>query len=241
MVDLRGRTAVVTGAARGIGRAIAARLVRQGAAVVVSDLDGEAAGRTAAELGAVPHRCDVSRGEEARELIRSAVDRFGHLDILVNNAGIIRDAMVHKMSEQQWDEVMAVNLKGVFNCLQPAAAHMRQRGYGRIINIASVAWAGNVGQANYAASKAGVIGLTKTAARELARDGVTVNAVCPGFIETDLTRGVSPELREQMIAKIPLGRPGRPEDVANVVAFLASDEAAYVTGEMWAVSGGMVM
>ena len=169
------------------------------------------------------------------------VAEFGSLDVIVNNAGINRDAMLHKMTAEQWDQVIAVNLTGTFYCVQCAAQIMRERKRGAIINISSVCWMGNIGQANYAASKAGVIGLTKTACRELAAKGITCNAVCPGFIDTDMTRGVPEKVWKMMVGKIPMGRAGSPADVANLVAFLASDEAGYITGEVINAGGGMIM
>jgi NAD(P)-dependent dehydrogenase (short-subunit alcohol dehydrogenase family) len=163
------------------------------------------------------------------------------LDILVNNAGINRDGMLHKMDYEQWSSVLNVNLTGVFNTMQPASKIMREQLNGRIINISSASWLGNVGQANYAAAKAGVVGLTKTAARELAKKGITANAICPGFIDTDMTRGVPEKVWDLMVSKIPAGRAGTPEDVANCIAFLASDQASYINGEVINVGGGMVL
>ena len=182
---------------------------------------------------------DVANKESVDQMFAAANANVGPVDILVNNAGINRDATVHKMSDEAWDAVIAVNLTGTFYCLRKASQQMRERGYGRIVNISSMSWLGNFGQANYAASKAGVVGLTKTAARELAKYGVTVNAICPGLIDTDMARGIPPEVMQGSIAKIWTGRIGVPEEVANVVAFLASDRASYVTGEVIAVSGGM--
>jgi 3-oxoacyl-[acyl-carrier protein] reductase/2-hydroxycyclohexanecarboxyl-CoA dehydrogenase len=166
---------------------------------------------------------------------------FGALDILVNNAGINRDAMLHKMTDEQWQQVIAVDLSGVFFMTRAASRIMRAAGKGRIVNIASASWMGNIGQANYSAAKAGVVGLSRTAAKELARSQVTVNAICPGFIDTQMTRGIPEQIREQQVAKIPLGRPGQPGDVAALVAFLASDEAGYITGEVINVGGGYVL
>ncbi|GIM45523.1 beta-ketoacyl-ACP reductase [Collibacillus ludicampi] len=246
MIDLTGKVAIVTGSARGLGRGIADKLASLGAQVVVSDVNNEGARETADDIQKKGHLADVfvanvADREQANALIHYAIEQFGKLDILVNNAGINRDAMLHKMTYEQWDSVLAVNLTGVFNCMQPAAQHMRERCYGRIINISSASWLGNIGQANYAAAKAGVVGLSKTAARELAKFNVTCNAICPGFIETDMTRSVPEKVWDIMISKIPMGRAGKPEDVANMIAFLASDQAAYITGEVINVGGGMVL
>lgn len=243
---LEGKVALVTGSGRGIGRGIALKLAEKGADVVISDVIEENAksvveeikkmGRNAAYIVA-----DVSKRDEAQKIIDTAVEKLGRLHIVVNNAGVNRDSMLHKMTMEEWDKVIAVNLTGTFNCLQAAAIYMRKQGYGRIINISSAGWMGNIGQANYSASKAGVIGLTKTAAKELAQKGITVNAICPGFIDTQMTRGVPDKTWDLMISKIPMGRVGTPEDVGNVIAFLASDDASYVTGEVINVGGGMVL
>lgn len=243
---LNDKVAIVTGAGRGIGRAIARKLAQEGAKVIVSDIVLENAEAVAGEIkqaGGIAQaiKTNIAVREEVEQLFTETINHFGKIDILVNNAGINRDAMLHKMTDEQWEEVIAVNLTGTFYCTRQAAIYMREQGYGRIINIASASWLGNIGQANYAASKAGVVGLTKTAARELARKGITVNAICPGFIDTDMTRGVPPKVWDLMISKIPMGRAGQPEDVANLVAFLASDEAAYITAEVINVGGGMVL
>jgi NAD(P)-dependent dehydrogenase (short-subunit alcohol dehydrogenase family) len=168
-------------------------------------------------------------------------EEFKRIDILVNNAGINRDAMLHKMTKGQWDDVINVDLTGVFNLTQPVSVIMREQCSGRIINISSASWQGNIGQANYSAAKAGVIGLTKTASRELARKNITVNAICPGFIDTEMTRAVSENTRDLMISKIPMGKVGTPYDIANLIVFLSSDEASYITGEIISVGGGMVL
>ena len=243
---LDGNRGIVTGAARGIGRAVALKLAEEGASVVVNDVNAEGVDQVVKEIkalggSAVGVVADVSARKDAERIVTTAVQELDGLEILVNVAGINRDAMLHKMTLEQWHEVIAVNLTGTFNTTQLAARHMREAGYGRIINISSASWLGNIGQANYAASKAGVVGLTKTAARELASKGVTCNVICPGFIDTDMTRGVPPKVWDIMISKIPMGRPGHPNHVANLVAFLASREAEYITGEVINVGGGMVL
>lgn len=246
MIDLTGKVAIVTGAARGIGKGIADKLASLGAHVIVSDYNEEGAKKAAEDIkskgfSAEAYTCNVADKDESKQLVEEVVKKHGKLDILVNNAGINRDAMLHKMTHEQWDEVIAVNLTGVFNMMQPASKIMREQEYGRIINISSASWLGNIGQANYAAAKAGVVGITKTAARELAKKNVTVNAICPGFIDTDMTRGVPEKVWDIMVSKIPMGKPGKPEDVANCIAFLASDQASYITGEVINVGGGMVL
>lgn len=244
-MKLMNKTAIITGAARGIGKGIAEVLLREGARVVLADRDNAAESlasqwqKDGRQVVFIP--CDITRHEQVVALFASSEAQFGSLDILVNNAGINRDAMLHKLSENDWDTVINVNLKGTFFCLQQAAMRMRERGRGRIINIASASWLGNIGQANYAASKAGVVGLTKTACRELARKGVTVNAICPGFIDTDMTRSVPEKVWQMMINKIPAGYAGQAEDIGACVAFLASDAAHYINGEVINVGGGMVL
>lgn len=246
MIELNGKSAIVTGSGRGIGKGIATKLAQLGAQVTICDISEEVAKSTAEELSAQGYDVDyfvvnVADTEACQKLIQTVIERRGKLDILVNNAGINRDGMLHKMNREQWDSVIAVNLTGTFNTMQPASVHMRERGNGRIINISSASWLGNIGQANYAASKAGVVGITKTAARELAKYNVTVNAICPGFIDTDMTRGVPEKVWDIMVSKIPMGRAGKTEDVANVIAFLASDAASYVTAEVINVGGGMIL
>jgi len=238
---LRDKIAIVTGAGRGIGEGIARKLAQDGATVVCADVNESDASSVAASLAGIGMRLDVSKADECDALVTRVHERYGRLDILVNNAGINRDAMLHKMTDEQWHQVIAVDLTGVFFMTRAASRLMRAAGSGRIVNISSASWMGNIGQANYAAAKAGVVGLSRTAAKELARSQVTVNAICPGFIDTTMTRGIPDAIREQQLAKIPLGRAGQPADVAAVVAFLASDEAGYVTGEVINVGGGYVL
>ncbi len=245
---LKDRVAVVTGASRGIGRAIVLELARRGASVVVNyqksaQAAEEVVQQIEAEGGkAVVFRADVSNFLQAQGLIKFAQDTFGGIDILVNNAGITRDTLVMMMSEDDWDVVQATNLKSTFNCSKAAVKTMMRKRYGRIVNIASVAGQmGNPGQTNYSASKAGQIGFTKALAREVASRNITVNAVAPGFIDTELLQTIPPETLETVLKLVPLGRKGMPEDVAYAVAFLASDQAAYITGQVLGVDGGMAM
>lgn len=246
MKILEGKVAVVTGAARGIGAAVAVKLAEQGADVVVNDIVDEAgfadvcAKIEANDARALTITADISKPAEAKRLVEEAISALGRIDILVNNAGITKDNLIMRMSEAEWDDVIAVNLKGTFNCLQAAARPMLKQRSGAIVNLASVVGVvGNAGQANYAASKAGVIGLTKTAAKELASRGIRVNAVAPGFIETDMTKKLPEEFTGKLIEMIPLGFLGSPEHVADVVVFLASEAAAYVTGEVIKIDGGL--
>ncbi|MCL5428470.1 MAG: 3-oxoacyl-[acyl-carrier-protein] reductase [Chloroflexi bacterium] len=245
---LANKVAVVTGASRGIGRAIALELAGRGASIIVNyNSSGKAAeevvleivkagGKAAAIIG------DVAKVDDANALIKAAVEKFGGLDILVNNAGITRDMLIMMMSEESWDAVMDTNLKGTFNCSKAAVRHMMKARTGRIINITSVSGQiGNAGQTNYSASKAGQIGFTKALAREVASRNITVNAVAAGYVDTEIWAGVPEEMREAFIKMIPLGRKGTPEEIAYAVAFLASDEAGYITGQVLAVDGGMAM
>lgn len=247
-MELEGRVAVVTGASRGIGRATALELARQGASVVVNYLSSAAAaqetvGTILAQGGrAAAFQADVSDHAQAQSLIRFALDQFGDLHILVNNAGITRDGLIATMEEDDWDRVLTVNLKSTFNCSRAAVRHMLRRRYGRIIQITSVAGQmGNAGQTNYSASKAGQIGFTKALAREVAARNITVNAVAAGYIETDIWASVPEASRQAALRLIPLGRTGRPEEIAAAVAFLASDRAGYITGHVLTVDGGMAM
>ncbi|MGE6547933.1 3-oxoacyl-ACP reductase FabG [Bacillus mycoides] len=234
---LNGKTAVVTGAAQGIGKEIARVFAKLGAKVLISDVNEEKLQKTTRELSDEGY--DVSNQNEAKSLIEYAVQKFGTLHILVNNAGITKDAMLHKMEKSAWEQVLQVNLTGVFYCMQPALLYMRQQQYGRIINISSISREGNIGQANYAATKAGVVGLTKTAAKEVGSFGITCNAICPGFMDTDMTKTIPDKVKEKMVGAIPVGRIGTPEDIANAAAFLASEYASYITGEVLNVSGGL--
>ena len=238
---LSDKIAIVTGAGRGIGEGIARRLAHEGAIVVCADVNESDATGVASSLAGIGLRLDVSKADECDALVKKVQERYGRLDILVNNAGINRDAMLHKMTDEQWHQVIAVDLTGVFFMTRAASRIMRTAGSGRIVNISSASWMGNIGQANYAAAKAGVVGLSRTAAKELARSQVTVNAICPGFIDTTMTRSIPDAIREQQVAKIPLGRAGQPADVAALVAFLASDESGYITGEVINVGGGYVL
>ncbi|MBA3875924.1 MAG: beta-ketoacyl-ACP reductase [Anaerolinea sp.] len=237
---LNGRVALVTGSGRGIGAAIARRLAAEGAAVAVVDLDRDDAVRTAADLpGSRGYGADVADLDQLRSVVDRVHEEFGRFDILVNNAGITRDRTLRKMEAAEWDEVIRINLTGVWNGCKAAQPHLLEAGpTGRIISLSSTSYLGNFGQVNYAASKAGVVGLTRTLALEMARAGVTVNAIAPGFIDTAMTRAMPAEVFNRVVASVPLGRPGQPEDVAAAAAFLASDDAAYVTGQVVFVCGG---
>jgi 3-oxoacyl-[acyl-carrier protein] reductase len=247
MLDLSSRVAVVTGSSRGIGRAIAVKLASLGAKVVVNYHGSEGAAQEVVEQikaeggEAIAFQADVKQSEEAKALIEAALDTFGRLDILVNNVGITRDTLLMRMKEDDWDIVMETNLKGTFNCTKAAQRPMIRQRYGRIINITSVSGiAGQVGQANYSASKAGMIGFTKAVARELGVRNITVNAVAPGYVPTDQTADLPQELIDYILELTPLKRPGTAEEIANAVAFLASEEAGYISGQVLGVDGGMM-
>lgn len=247
-MSLDGKVAIITGASRGIGRAIAVSLANAGAKFVINYVNNAAAAQEVVDVInssgniAIAVQADVSNKEEAEKLIQEAAKIFGSIDILVNNAGITRDNLLLRMKEEEWDAVIDTNLKGVYNCTKAALKPMLKQRSGKIVNISSViGLMGNAGQANYAAAKAGIIGFTKAVAKEVASRGINVNAVAPGFISTEMTGVITEELRQEMLKAIPLNRLGSPEDVAEVVKFLVSSVANYVTGQTVAVDGGMVM
>jgi len=245
-MKLKDQIAVITGGAQGIGRAIALQLATEGANLVLSDVDEVKVQATAAEIAKEKNvqtlgvKGNVAQFADCERLVEQSIDKFGRIDILINNAGITRDNLVMRMGDDEWDSVIAVNLKGVFNCTKAAIRPMMKQRKGRIVNIASVVGLmGNAGQANYAASKGGVVALTKTCAREFASRNILVNAVAPGFIRTRMTDALTEEQKKKLLELIPLGRLGEPEDVARVVLFLCSEESSYITGHVVSVNGGM--
>jgi 3-oxoacyl-[acyl-carrier protein] reductase len=246
-MDLKGKVALITGGAQGIGLEIARVFAEHGATLLVCDVNEKALEAAVADLEkmgslATGFKLDVGDLESCAEVSKKAVDKYGRIDILVNNAGITRDNLIIRMSEEEFDRVIRVNLKGVFNCTKIISRIMLRQKYGRIINLASVAGViGNAGQVNYAASKAGVIGITKSAAKELASKDITVNAIAPGFIKSEMTDVLPEDVKERYLRVIPLGRPGLPRDVANAALFLASHYSSYITGQVIVVDGGMVM
>lgn len=248
MLNLKNKIAVITGGSRGIGKEIAKKLAYNGANIVINYTSKEEEALKTKEdienLGAkcIVIKCDVSKSEEVNEMIDKTIKEFGRVDILVNNAGITKDSLLMKMREEDFDKVIDINLKGVFNCTKAVTRPMMKNKYGKIINISSVVGIiGNAGQGNYCASKAGVIGFTKSTARELASRNININAVAPGFIDTDMTKILSDDIKNSMLSTIPKREFGKPEDVANAVVFLASDMSSYITGQVINVDGGMVM
>lgn len=248
MMDLTGKTALITGASRGIGKAIALKLAGQGANIAIPYLgdpaEAEQAQKEIEALGVkcAMYVCDVSSFEASKEVVEKVIEEFGGIDVLVNNAGIVRDKLILSMKEEDFDMVINVNLKGAFNMIKHTYSHFMKKRRGRIISISSIVGLnGNAGQANYSSSKAGLIGLTKSTAKELGGRNITVNAIAPGFIDTDMTQQLSDKVKDAMKAQIPMKRPGTPEDIANLALFLASDEASYITGEVIRVDGGYAM
>lgn len=250
MQNLEGKTALVTGASKGIGRGIALKLASLGADVIINyNGSADSANEVLDSIKAINkktkssiYKCNVSSYQDTKLMIDDILDKYGKIDVLVNNAGITRDNLLMRMKEEEFDAVINTNLKGCFNCMQLVSRDMIKKRYGKIINISSVSGVmGNVGQVNYAASKAGVIGMTKSAAREMAARGITVNAIAPGFIKTDMTDVLGDKIKDEIKANIPMKRFGEVEDIANIVAFLADDAAAYITGQTISVDGGMHM
>ena len=246
-LDLKGKVALVTGAAQGIGKAVALLLARNAADLVISDINLEKAEETAREIqsigrGAMAIKVDVANLGDVEQMVEAVLERFGHIDILINNAGITRDRLILRMTEEDWDAVLNINLKGTFHCTKTVIRHMSKQRNGKIVNIASVVGEmGNAGQANYSASKAGVIGFTKTIAREFAQRGINVNAIAPGYIETPMTEALPEKAKEELKRIIPMERLGRPEDVAEAVLFLVSEASSYITGQVLNVNGGIYM
>ena len=246
-MELKGKVALVTGGAQGIGRAVALLLAQNGADVAVSDINLERAEETAKEIEALGRRAmairaDVAKSADVEQMVEVILGRFGQIDILINNAGIAKDKLILRMTEEDWDTVLNVNLKGTFHCTKAVVRHMSKQRNGKIVNIASVVGEmGNAGQANYSASKAGVIGFTKTIAREFAQRGINVNAIAPGYIETPMTEALPEKAKEELKRMIPMERLGRPEDVAAAVLFLVSEASSYITGQVLNVNGGIYM
>ncbi len=253
-MSMEGKIAIITGAGRGIGRVIAETFAQRGSSLVIADRQSALAESVAQEINqmllsrsvtgqrAIAISVDVSDLEQVKKMVDRALAEYGRVDILVNNAGITRDSLIVRMDEEDWDQVIDINLKGAWNCCKAIIRPMMKQRYGRIVNISSVSGlAGQVGQTNYSASKAGMIGLTKALAREVASRQITVNAVAPGFIPTALTTDLPEDLKEAILKATPMGRMGTPQEIANAVAFLASDEASYITGQVLSVDGGMVM
>jgi 3-oxoacyl-[acyl-carrier protein] reductase len=242
-LELKNKVVLVTGAARGIGRTIALEFAKEGANVVVNDImDGTPVAEEIKEMGreAIFLKANIADVREAEQLADKAVEKFGRIDVWINNAGITRDALIHKMTEENWNDVISVNLKGTFNCCKAAAKYMMEQKYGRIVSVSSVVGQrGNVGQANYSASKAGIIGLTKTLALEFARYGdITVNAVAPGFVNTEMMRTIPEKIMQRIVESIPFHRLAEPDEVAHLIAYLASDKAKYITGQIVGINGG---
>lgn len=248
MKELSGRIAVVTGGSRGIGKAIALELAENGANVVINYSKDSKGAQEVAEnirnkgIDCLTIKANVSFASEVENMVETIIERYGRIDILVNNAGITRDSLLARMKEKDWDDVIDINLKGVYNCTKSVVKIMMKQRWGRVVNISSVVGiTGNPGQTNYSAAKAGIIGFTKSCARELASRGITFNAVAPGFIRTDMTDKLRNEIKKELESKIPVGRLGKPEDVAHTVLFLVSSKADYITGQVINVDGGMVM
>jgi 3-oxoacyl-[acyl-carrier protein] reductase len=246
-LELKDKVALVTGGAQGIGKAVALLLAKNGADIVVSDVNLQKAEETAGEIQslgrkAMAVKADVSSSEDVERMVQAIMERLGRIDILINNAGIARDKLILRMTEEDWDAVLNVNLKGTFHCTRVVIRHMSKQRYGKIVNIASVVGEmGNAGQANYAASKAGVIGFTKTVAREFAQRGINVNAIAPGYIATPMTDALPEKAKEELQRMIPMERLGKPEDVAEAVLFLVSEASSYITGQVINVNGGIYM